>query len=88
VRELVGHGDLATTQGYAAVVAGDRGAAVGVLERAFQSARSTVACDGAPPGRMRRLASRITPRTRGLRRLLRRRRSAGNHLETLPSTAE
>ncbi len=38
VRELAGHGDLATTQMYAAIVAGDRGSAVGVLERVYQGA--------------------------------------------------
>lgn len=31
VRELVGHGDLATILGYAAIVPGDRGAEVRVL---------------------------------------------------------
>jgi integrase len=88
VRELVGHGDLATTQQYAAIVAGDRGVAVGVLERAYQGARSTVVCDGAAAGRGRRRATRVTPRIRGLRRLFRRRRSAGNGVETLLSAAE
>jgi integrase len=88
VRELVGHGDLATTQQYAAIVAGDRGLAVGVLERAYQGARSTATCDGAAAGRGRRRATRVTPRIRGLRRLLRRRRSAGNRVETPPIAAE
>jgi site-specific recombinase XerC len=40
VRELVGHGHLATTQRYAAVVEGDRGAAVGVLDRVYHDARA------------------------------------------------
>jgi integrase len=95
VRELVGHGDLATTQGYAAIVAGDRGAAVAVLERAYQDARSTAAADGAQHGgtpqasaRSRRGASRVTPRIRRLRRRVLRRRSAGNRVETLPIAAE
>jgi hypothetical protein len=37
VRELVGHGNLATTQMYAAIVEGDRGAAVDVLAGIFES---------------------------------------------------
>jgi integrase len=37
VRELVGHGNLATTQMYAAVVEGDQGAAVQVLDRLFEN---------------------------------------------------
>jgi integrase len=94
VRELVGHGDLATTQGYAAIVAGDRGAAVGVLERVYQDARSRATADNAAPGaprasaRSRRRTPRGTPRIRRLRRRVLRRRSAGNSMETLPIAAE
>ncbi|MFT3774614.1 MAG: site-specific integrase [Minicystis sp.] len=40
VRELVGHHDLATTQGYAAILAPDRSAAAGVLDRVYQTGRS------------------------------------------------
>jgi integrase len=62
VRELVGHGDLATTQGYAAIVASDRGAAVGALDRAYQAARSPQAerprAKEGPLGRRRRRATR------------------------------
>ncbi len=95
VRELVGHGDLATTQGYAAVVEGDRGSAVGVLERVYQDARSTATAESAAPGGAprssagsRRRASRVTPRIRRLHRRVLRRRSAGNSVETLPIAAE
>jgi integrase len=88
VRELVGHGDLATTQRYAAIVESDRGAAVGVLDRAYQNARI-----GGPQGvgasadrstrvRPMRRVSRVTARIRELRRRVMRRRSAGNNLET------
>jgi integrase len=95
VRELVGHGDLATTQGYAAILAGDRGAAVGVLERVYHDARST-AGDGSAAGRNPRRVSarstrpgaRVTSRIRELRRRVLGRRSAGNSVETLPSAAE
>ena len=38
VRELVGHADPATTQGYAAILASDRGAAAGVLDRVYLGA--------------------------------------------------
>jgi integrase len=91
VRELVGHGDLATTQGYAAILAGDRGAAVGVLERAYQDARPAA---GAPtaegPARVHpmRRASRATSRIRELRRRVLRRRTAGNSLEAGPIAVE
>ena len=75
VMELVGHGDLGTTQLYAAIVPGDRGAAVGVLERAYEGARSTSATPSSAPAaqpsrsaRRHRRAPRITGRIRALRR--------------------
>jgi len=36
VRELVGHADLSTTQGYAAILSSDQASAVGVLDRALR----------------------------------------------------
>jgi integrase len=94
VRELVGHGDLATTQEYAAIVGGDRGAAVGVLDRAYRGARQEPAVPpteetpkgGAsrPSGRPRRRRRRLSE----LRRRIMRRRSAGNSVETAPIAAE
>jgi integrase len=87
VRELVGHGDLATTQQYAAIVAGDRGAAVGVLDRVYQDA-STSAGAREPrrhlSGRARRRAVGATRRIRTLRDRVLRRRSAGSNSETAP----
>jgi hypothetical protein len=90
VRELVGHGDLGTTQRYAAIIAGDRGAAVGVLEAAYQDARSAAGAKKNRPARVRatRHVGRVTPRIRELRRRILGRRSAGNDAETLPSAAE
>jgi eukaryotic-like serine/threonine-protein kinase len=87
VRELVGHGDLATTQRYAAIVEGDRGAAVGVLDRAYQNARIGGQAVGAAADRSarvhpRRRVSRVTARIRELRRRVMRRRRTGNQLET------
>jgi integrase len=70
VRELVGHSDLATTQGYAAILAPDRGAAVQVLDREYRRGRG---CDeGAPLVGLRRVRScarvgRVTRRMRVLR---------------------
>jgi integrase len=98
VRELVGHEDLATTQGYAAILAPDRGAAVGVLDRTYLSARAEAAprgelpphVEGAGPrpnrrGRPRR---RVTGRIRELRSRVRRRaRGRGDSLETAPIAA-
>jgi integrase len=91
VRELVGHGDLATTQAYAAVVAGDRGAAVTVLDRVYQQAlgdRGEPAVALARSRRPTRRRRRLTGRIRELRRRVERRRSAGNSLETPPIAAE
>jgi hypothetical protein len=91
VRELVGHSDLATTQDYAAVVPGDRGAAVGVLEGAYKGARrASVESAGesarrAVPGRSPRRSRR---RIRELHRRLVRRRGTGNSLEMVPMAAE
>jgi len=93
VRELVGHGDLATTQGYAAILAGDRGAAVGVLDAVYHGARSALV---EPTGEVatRRGARalgrpcRTTGRIRELRRRVMRRRSAGNTRETAPMATE
>ena len=87
VRELVGHADLATTQGYAAILASDRGAAAGVLDRVYLGAGGG---QGARPHRelprgmrpMRRL-ERLTRRMRALRtRAARRVRAAGNNPAT------
>jgi integrase len=87
VREMVGHADLATTQGYAAIGAPDRGAAVGVLDRAYLGERSV------PADRTKRVRSmcrvtRVTRRVRALRaRVLRRAKARGNGLETAPRAA-
>jgi integrase len=84
VRELAGHGDLATTQAYAAVVGGDRGAAVGVLDAVYEDARraQTAPPAGESPARTarggaRRQSRRARGRIRELRRRLVRRRGAG-----------
>jgi len=85
VRELVGHADLATTQGYAAIEAPDRGAAIGVLDRVYQGARSGQAGRVELPNRVRPMCrvSRVTRRIRALRsRVLSRVRGRGNKLET------
>jgi integrase/recombinase XerD len=80
VRELVGHGDLATTQGYAAIVSGDRGAAVGVLDRAYQGARGEQAQRSGEPvatrARVRPVRRVSSVRIRELRRRVRRRRDS------------
>jgi integrase len=84
VRELVGHADLATTQGYAAIGAPDRGAAVGVLDRAYLGGRTVPA---ERPKRVRSMCrvSRITRRIRKLRsRVLSRAKGRGNSQETAP----
>jgi integrase len=91
VRELVGHGDLATTQRYAAIVEADRGTAVGVLERAYHNARGAPASQAADrPARRRRLRRwpRPTARIRELRRRVMQRRGTGNNSETTPIAAE
>jgi integrase len=90
VRELVGHADLATTQGYAAIGAPDRGAAIRVLDRVYQGARSAQTEHAARPKRARPICrvSRVTRRMRALRsRVLRRARGRGNSLETAPRAA-
>jgi hypothetical protein len=74
VRELVGHQDLATTQGYAAILAPDRGAAAKVLDRVFQGARGEQKKDGA---RTRRRTAKVMRRVRELRARVLRRRSKG-----------
>lgn len=89
VRELAGHKDLATTQGYAAILPTDRGAAVGVLDRLFQSTRDERAAEAGGGGA---LATRARPKrrfshARARRSLLRtrvlaRRRRRGNKPET------
>jgi len=88
VRELVGHEDLATTQGYAAILAPDRGAAAGVLDRVHQGARRERGERPADkPGRVRPMQriGRVTRRIRLLRAgVLERLRSRGNNLETAP----
>lgn len=90
VRELAGHGNLATTQVYAATVAGDRGAAVGALERAYQGAvrervqPAQVASAPAPAKGRRRGRTRVGLRIRELRRRVIGRRSGGNKPETPP----
>jgi integrase len=95
VRELVGHGNLATTQGYAAIVAGDRGAAVGVLDGVYKDARRALAVPpteespaGAGRGRARWRSRRAGTRIRELRRRLVRQRGTGNRLGTVPIAAE
>jgi integrase len=86
VRELVGHGNLATTQMYAAVVESDQGAAVQVLDRIFES-RSGSGADRKRRATQRRV--RWSRRRRGaLRRRLLRRRGTGNNSETTPIAAE
>lgn len=98
VRELVGHGDLATTQEYAAILPPDRGAAVGVLDRVYQGARSgrermgeEAGVPRSEPARQRRSRQRIgrvTRRIRALRRrVLERLRGAGNRVEKAPIAA-
>ncbi len=68
VRKLVGHGNLATTQKYAAVVAESRGEAVGVLERSYEGARGAAhaahaqACGAAHVQAPRSAARRSQPR--------------------------
>jgi integrase len=90
VRELVGHQDLATTQGYAAILAPDRGAAVGVLDRVYQGARSEPGAKLEPRERSGR-PPRVTQTTRRVRTLrsgaLRRAKSRGNSRETPPKAA-
>jgi integrase len=89
VRELVGHGDLGTTQGYAAMVPGSHGAAVGVLDRVYQDARTAAGRkDGHARARPMRRLSRLAVRIRELRRRILRRRGSGNSRETLPIAAE
>jgi integrase len=90
VRELVGHADLATTQGYAAILAPDRGAAIGVLDRVYQGARSGQAGGEELPKRVRPRSrvSRVTRRIRALRsRVLSRAQGRGNNLETASQAA-
>jgi integrase len=90
VRELVGHADLATTQGYAAILAPDRGAAIGVLDRVYQGARSGQTESAERPKRARPICrvSRVTRRIRALRtRVLSRAKGRGNSLETTPKAA-
>jgi integrase len=87
VRELVGHADLATTQGYAAIGALDRGAAVGVLDRAYRGPRSGAA---ERPKQVRAMCrvTRVTRRIRALRsRVLSRAKGRGDSLETAPIAA-
>jgi integrase len=72
VRELVGHSDLATTQGYAAILAPDRGAAVHVLDRVYQEAKAGSTAPQTEARRPRRARSmlrigRLTRRMRLLR---------------------
>jgi integrase len=93
VREMVGHGDLATTQAYAAIVAGDRGSAVGVLDRAYQDARTArpESVDASETRRRpasvrtRRQRSRLAGRPRTMHHRVLRRRSTGNNSETPPN---
>jgi integrase len=72
VRELVGHSDLATTQGYAAILAPDRGAAVRVLDRVYHEARGG-SVEPQPEGRRSKASrpmvriGRLTRRMRALR---------------------
>jgi len=77
VRELVGHGDLATTQRYAAVVAADRGSAVTVLDDAYRGAQGGEERETKRPHRAGKARRPSTLLAR-----LRRRRSAGNSPET------
>ena len=81
VQELVGHADLATTQGDAAILSSDQAAAVGVLDRA-QGGR-------AEARRSMRRVARVTGRGRLLRaRVQQRARGRGNVVETGPIAAE
>jgi integrase len=89
VRELVGHGDLATTQGYAATVPGAQGVAVGVLDRVYQDARTAAGRKDRPArARPMRRLSRSTVRIGEFRRRVLRHRGSGNSRETLPIAAE
>jgi integrase len=69
VRELAGHEDLATTQGYAAILAPDRGAAVEVLDRVHRRAHSEAAARprGAWPGRPTRRLGKLARRAQTVR---------------------
>lgn len=87
VRELAGHEDLATTQGYAAILAPVRGAAADVLERGYQGTRAAQATKGGGERSKRvrpmRCVGRVTRRIRELRsRALKRARGRGNNPET------
>jgi integrase len=92
VQDLVGHGDLSTTQKYAAIFEGDRGAAVGVLDSVYQNARGSQGGGGerTPSAKVRtkRRRSWVPKRRRELRRRLLRRRGAGSNRETPPVAAE
>jgi integrase len=91
VRELVGHGNLATTQMYAAIVESDHGAAVEVLDRVYEAAREKrgdAAARATPDGAARSKRKSMRRRPRALRRRLLRRRSTGNNSETTPIAAE
>jgi integrase len=93
VRELVGHGNLATTQMYAAVVEGDQGAAVQALDRIFEGAgrttedagRTTEDGKGGRPARSWRVAE---GRRGALWRRVLGRRGTGNNSETAPMAAK
>jgi hypothetical protein len=95
VRELAGHEDLGTTQGYAAILAPLRGAAVDVLDQGYQEARAKPAVEGAGQrtrrsrrSRSMRRVGRVTRRIRELRsRALKRARRRGNNPETGPIAA-
>jgi integrase len=81
VRELVGHSDLATTQGYAAILAPDRGAAAHVLDRVYHEARGGTAEPQPARRRPRGMRSmvrigRLTRRMRALRSRVRARSRA------------
>ncbi|APR78504.1 Hypothetical protein A7982_03851 [Minicystis rosea] len=87
VRELVGHEDLATTQGYAAIGSTECSDAVGVLERVYRGEPTELAGVQKRVRRMQRV-SRITGRIRLLRkRVLARLKSRGNNSETPPIAA-
>jgi integrase len=91
VREMVGHEDLATTQGYAAILAPDRGAAAGVLDRAHQGVRRAVdrvprSSGGSARQRPVQRSGRATRRIRLLRRrVLERARRRGTTPKGAPS---
>jgi integrase len=91
VRELAGHEDLGTTQGYAAILAPDRGAAAGVLDRVHQGARRGHGeRRAAKPKRAqsRQRIGRVAGRLGRLRaRVLGRLQSRGNNSETPPIAA-